>query len=267
MNRYDSFLRNMSDEEWENFAVEVLKHIGFEILTLPAYGVDGGRDFLVSQNEEKYIVSCKHYIDSGRHVGVNDEINISDRLAQFNVKGFIGFYSTGITSSLQNRLDDICRNKNNSYIIFNCHTINYIVQKMDTKILQSFGLYPNKYYMNVNSEDYKPLKCMVCGRDCLKDENIPRSLAGLAKLKNGKYEYAYGCKSCFIGVDLYITHLEIEQALHISQLQYWENMVDEYIQEGAIEVSEDFYKNRSEFLNLVRQRQLPQTEGTWCGID
>ena len=267
MNRYFDFFNNMSDEEWENFAVEVLRHIGFIIETLPSYGTDGGKDFLVSHNNVRYLVSCKHYIRSGNHVGQDDEKNISDRMIQFSANGFLGFYSTGITSGLQNRLDAICTNMNYTYLIFHPQKISTIMQTMDTKILQSFGLYPHIYYKNVRDDEYKPLNCMMCGKDILLDENIPSSLAGIAKYKNGKYEYAYGCKACFLNAELYCNaHLELEQALHINLLQGWEDLVDEWIENGDIKTSEEFYKNRSIFLNRVRQRQFPQTEGTWCGL-
>ena len=268
MNRYNDFFTNMSDEEWEKFAVEVLKCAGYRIRTLPAYGIDGGKDFSVSYDNEIYLVSCKHYIRSGNHVGQDDEVNICDRLVQFNAKGFIGFYSTGITTGLQNRLDAICENQNRSYIIFDPSTIVTIMQCMDTKILQSFGLYPHKYYLNVADMEYQPLKCRICKKDCLTDENIPNSLIGLAKFKDGKYDYVYGCKSCFLEVELYLNlHLEMEQALHVGQLQGWEDKIDKIIENDRIELSEKFYKHRSKFLNCVRQRQLPQTEGTWYGIE
>lgn len=268
MNRYQDFFDNMSDEEWEKFAVEVLKYAGFRILTLPAYGIDAGRDFSVIYDNEIYLVSCKHYIRSGKHVGQDDEVNISDRLVQFNAKGFIGFYSTDITTGLQNRLDAICENQNKIYIIFEPYKIVAIMQCMDAKILQSFGLYPHKYYMNVANAEYKPLKCRICKKDCLTDENIPSSLIGLAKRKDGKYDYVYGCKSCFLNVELYLNiHLEMEQALYVGQLQSWEDIIDEIIKNDGIELSKKFYKHRVKFLNRVRQRQLPQTEGTWYGIE
>ena len=70
MNRYSEFFCNMSDEEWEHFAVEVLKHVGFQIQTEPAYGIDGGQDFIVKYGDTNYLVSCKHYIKSQKHVGI-----------------------------------------------------------------------------------------------------------------------------------------------------------------------------------------------------
>lgn len=151
MNRFDDFFRNMTDEEWEKFAVAVLRQVGYIPITLPAYGIDSGKDFLVEGQNIRYIVSCKHYIKSGKHVGQDDEQNIGDRLLQHNANGFIGFYSTGITTGLQKRLDGICNNHQYEYIIYEPQIITQIMQSMDTKILQSFGLYPNKYYMNVRT--------------------------------------------------------------------------------------------------------------------
>lgn len=257
----------MNDEEWEKFSVEVLRQVGFRPYTLPEYGTDGGKDYIVQYNGKKYLVSCKHYINSGKHVGQDDEQNICDRLLQFDATGFIGFYSTGITTGLQNRLDGICSNGHYSYSIFEPSHITNIMQSMDCKVLQSFGLYPYKYYLNVSESEYRPLRCNCCGKDILTDDNIPYSLVGLAKCKNGKYEYSYGCKSCFINVDLYLgAFLEIEQALHVSWLQAWENTVDEWIEEDQLDLCDDFYKMRYHFLQGVRQRQLPQTDGTWYGL-
>ncbi len=268
MNRFMKFFYDMNDEEWEKFSVHVLQEVGFIPISHPAYGVDGGQDYLVEKNDLKYLVSCKHYIKSGKHVGTNDEQNISDRLLQFNATGFIGFYSTVITTGLQKRLDEICNNLQYNYYIFGPQEITRIMQSMDTKILQCFGLYPNKYYMNVPKQNYQPLKCVVCGKDILSDENIPNSIAGLAEYEDGKYGYVYGCKQCLIKFKLYLdAFLEIEQALHIKWLQDWDRTVDERITEDKLSLRDDFYQMRYKFAEGVRQRQLPQTEGTWYGLE
>lgn len=267
MNRFNNFFRNMTDEEWEKFAAYVLHSVGYIPITLPAYGTDGGKDFLVVKGNCRYLVSCKHYINSGKHVGQDDEQNIGDRLLQHNVKGFIGFYSTGITTGLQNRLDGMCENSQYEYEIFEPHKIVIIMQSIDTKVLQSFGLYPGKYYMNVSEEEYQQLQCVCCGKDILEDENIPNSIAGLAKFKDQKYGFIYGCKSCLRNVELYLnTFLEIEQALHVKWMQGWDQMIDTCIEEDHLELRSDFYKIRYEFAKGVRQRQLPQTDGSWYGL-
>jgi hypothetical protein len=237
-----------------------LRSAGYEIIDLPAFGPDGGKDFLASINGIRCLVSCKHYILSNNHVGADDEKNITDRMAQFNATIFIGFYSTGITMGLKNRLDGICSNKCYSYVIYGPIQIAYIMQSMDTKILQSFGLYP------VSQDEYKPLKCMICEKDILTDENIPNSVVGMARLTDDTYDYAYGCKPCFLRVPLKYTHLELEQALHVSHLLFWEEMIDEWIEEEDLVLCKDFYKNRNKFRNRVLQRQYPQTDGTWYGL-
>lgn len=268
MNRFTDFFYNMDDEEWENFSVRVLRQIGFVPCSLPAYGVDGGQDYLVEYDASRYLVSCKHYLKSGKHVGQDDEQNISDRLLQFNVTGFIGFYSTGITTGLQKRLDGICGNSQYKYLILGPQKITEIMQSMDAKILQSFGLYPNKYYMNVSKQNYQPLLCVCCEKDILSDENIPNSIVGLAEYIDGTYGYVYGCKGCLLNVQLYLNvFLEIEQALHIKWLQDWEKTLDEWIEEDKLKLRKDFYEMRYRFAQGVRQRQLPQTDGSWYGLE
>lgn len=266
MNRYEEFFCNMNDEKWEHFSVQVLYKYGYTIETVPSYGTDGGKDYIVSDNNNiRYIVSCKHYIKSGKHVGADDEQNIIDRLVQFNAQGFIGFYSTGITSGLQNRLDAISENKKYHYKIFYPNEIANIMQYMDTSILQSFGLYPNRYILNVPPEQYKPLQCLICGKDILAEDNISRSMVGITNI-NGKWHYIYGCKSC-VNRYLQVTPwAEIEQCLHLNWLNDWNNYVEEWISDSKYEKHETFSESKCRFIERAMQRQFPITDGTWCGL-
>ncbi|WP_197065034.1 hypothetical protein, partial [Vibrio hyugaensis] len=104
MNAYDSFFRNIADENWEFFATDVLNSLGFTIIEYPSRGPDGGKDSIVEREGIRYIVSCKHFYCSGRAVGVSDEESITDRINQHDAQGFIGFYSTVISSSLSSRM-------------------------------------------------------------------------------------------------------------------------------------------------------------------
>ena len=56
-------------------------------------------------------MSCKHFSHSksgkGTSVGVEDETNISDRVRTFKCQGFIGFYSTVVSSGLNTRLENL----------------------------------------------------------------------------------------------------------------------------------------------------------------
>ncbi len=89
-------------EQWELFARDFLREMGFFIESVPDRGADGGKDLIVSEMfQEKltnyrfrWLVSCKHFAQSNRAVSVNDEINIQERLESFGADGFIGFNST-----------------------------------------------------------------------------------------------------------------------------------------------------------------------------
>ena len=43
-------------------------------------------------------------------------------------------------------------------------------------------------------------------------------------------------------------------------------MIDSWIEEDDLDLRSDFYKMRHQFTKGVRQRQLPQTDGTWYGL-
>ncbi|RHP12299.1 hypothetical protein DWZ84_12865 [Coprobacillus sp. AF35-8] len=260
--RYGQFFLNIKPEDWERFAEDVLTCVGYQIVKRSSVGIDGGCDLLVYKEKILYLVSCKHYFKSKKCVGTKDETNILDRMKQFNATGFIGFYSTNITTSLQQRLDKIIDNGN--CVIFDPITIVHIMKKMDNNILQAYGPYPHNYY-NCN---YEPLPCMICGRDCLAGENIPMSIAGLAKMSNGKFQYVYGCKNCLKSVQFHLgAYLEMGQALYVDQLLGWDKFIDEEINESGIKLMDDFYKNRYEFENKVNQRQFPKGDGNWYGLN
>ena len=104
-------------DTFEKFCSDFLKAIGYEILDIPSRGADGGIDLKVRdlrrkpdgsyRSEEIWLVSCKHYAHSGNNVGLPDEPSITDRVLQHGCTGFIGFYSTGPTTSLISRLKGI----------------------------------------------------------------------------------------------------------------------------------------------------------------
>jgi hypothetical protein len=99
-------------DRFEQFAAELLKLIGYEVVRGPSRGPDGGKDLIVeevrkgiSRNTKiRWLVSCKHFIQSGKAVGVTDEPNISERLNQHKCAGFLGVYSTLPSTALEERL-------------------------------------------------------------------------------------------------------------------------------------------------------------------
>jgi hypothetical protein len=59
----------------------------------------------ISRNTKiRWLVSCKHFIHSGKAVGVKDESDISDRVNQHKCAGFLGVCSTFPSTSLEERL-------------------------------------------------------------------------------------------------------------------------------------------------------------------
>lgn len=261
MNVYDGFFGNMNAEEWEFFAVDFLACLGFYTLTYPSRGTDGGKDALVEKDNKKWLVSCKHYHTSTSSVGLSDEPSILDRVSQHGADGFIGFYSTVVSSGLQTRLEELERNVSLPFLVYDKSRISDYLPHISSHVLQKYGL-PNqiRYVTNVNNDDYQPLECVSCKKDILRDENINFSLGMIAENNSGEYEYLYGCKSC-IGNVCDAGWIELSQSLHHEQLMNWVYYVNR-VTFGKV-VSADFFQYRYNFESLVQQRAFPQNWGRW----
>ncbi len=103
----------IGSDTFEQFAAELLKLIGYEAVRDPSRGPDGGKDLIVEEVRKgisrntriRWLVSCKHFVHSGKAVGVTDESDISDRVNQHKCTGFLGVYSTLPSSALDERLN------------------------------------------------------------------------------------------------------------------------------------------------------------------
>jgi hypothetical protein len=81
--------KEISSENWELFARDFFSALGFVIEIDPSRGADAGRDLIISEqlngklHTEKFqwLVSCKHNAFSNKSVGIEDELNVQDRLA------------------------------------------------------------------------------------------------------------------------------------------------------------------------------------------
>ena len=263
LHAYDLFYRNITAEAWEFFAIDFLSSLGFEIVEYPSRGPDGGKDGLVAINGKRYVVSCKHYYGSGSSVGVSDEQSISDRVVQHNAHGFIGFYSTVISSSLSNRFNGLT-NQNIECIVFDQYKISDFLPQLSSQILQKYGLPNNiKFVMNVEHYNYLPLKCLDCDTDILTDQMIPRSMAMVMLNNSNELEYLYGCKRC-IGNYIDKGWLELSQGLHQEEFNGWVKYVNDLI--SIYPVSNNFYQNKSTFESKVPQRMFPSNWGKWLNI-
>ncbi|MEO6239801.1 MAG: restriction endonuclease [Bacteroidia bacterium] len=107
--------RANTQDIFEKFAREFLLTLGYEIVTDPARGQDGGIDIKVKEirpgisgnTEVVWLVSCKHYAHSGKSITAEIEQNILDRVKSKGCSGFIGIYSSIANTSLQKRLDEL----------------------------------------------------------------------------------------------------------------------------------------------------------------
>lgn len=126
-------------DEFELFARDFFAYSGYIIISEPDRGQDGGKDILIQESrigiggETKltWLVSCKHFAHSnkGKAVGVDDEINISDRIKSHGCDGFIGFYSTIASSGLTQKLQGLAKDAQKEFQIFHRGNIEELLFK------------------------------------------------------------------------------------------------------------------------------------------
>lgn len=194
-------------EDWELFARDFLKEIGFRIESEVSRGADGGKDLIISEITKgientyrfRWLVSCKNHANKSINEGI--EQNILERCQSFNVDGFIGFYSTLASSGLVKRLDDLKTNsKIREYQIYDRRKIESIL------ISKGFSFLCLRYF----PESYKrikprhqifsqwlDLKCDCCHKDLL-DLNTLSLYQGLIMFvvdqKNFIHDIHFACK-------------------------------------------------------------------------
>lgn len=172
-------IANGEQDNFELFAREFFSALGFCIIEDPDRGQDGGRDLIISEKrtgiigdtEIRWLVSCKHKIHSGSAVGTKDEEDILDRIQVHKCDGFIGFYSTIISSPLSRKLNFI--KEKYEIQIFDKEKIERILLENNSakKLVerffpQSFSEIELKAPTNLLAE-YSPLRCKICGKDLL----------------------------------------------------------------------------------------------------
>ncbi|NFP49669.1 hypothetical protein [Clostridium argentinense] len=193
----EAHITNGKQDSFELFCQEFVKYQGLDIISVPDRGVDGGKDLICLEKrkggfgitEIKWLVSCKHKAHSGSSVTPSDEENICDRIIQHKADGFIGFYSTVVSSGLNTRLNSY---KDKIEVkIFNSEDIEeqLLSTPKGKALFQRF--FKNSYEKwNKNSvmpallyNKYEPLLCSHCGKDILNPANIKEygSLIGFVR--------------------------------------------------------------------------------------
>lgn len=260
MNVYQDFFLGMTPDEWEFFALDFLGSIGYIIERYPSRGPDGGMDGLVSLNGKVYLVSCKHFASSDKAVGVSDEQSILDRLTQHGATGFIGFYSTMLSTGLDTRFQTL-NNAGHECIIYDANKVSNFLPKISSHVLQKYGTPKGiRYPLHVHESAYRPLLCLGCGVDILNVDMIRSSMGLICLDAQYKLEYLYGCKRCLVNIkDL--GWVEVSQAMHQEELNGWIGYVNDFLE--IYEPSSYFYKHKSEFEGGIQQRMYPPNWGRW----
>ncbi|SNU06233.1 Restriction endonuclease [Lachnospiraceae bacterium] len=229
-------------DSFELFAREFFHTLGFIISDGPDRGPDGGRDIIIEEKRTgklgdtkiKWLVSCKHFVHSGKSVTDKDEIDITGRVDRFNCDGFIGFYSTIVSSTLNDKFNSY---HSRLFIqVFDNEKIERILldePKME-KIVQRF--FPNsfkKIYRDTYEPiklygKYQPLYCDICGKDLLQP-NIIKEYQGIVGFvvdskynkTNNKKRYSYIYVACKGECD----HIASEEYAKDSYTE-WEDISD-----------------------------------------
>lgn len=273
----------LSAEDWEHFAEDVLYHLGYTIDLGPALGADQGKDLIVIKGGRRYLVSCKHH---QKAIGVNQEVDIRDRLEMHRCNGFIAFYSSHITSGLQKKFMSLKEHKNKYEVLDFCRSkILDLIPTMMGFVLSKYFKEPHKLHHHVNNNmTYKPLPCLKCDcEDILSKEKLPLSMVTLYK-KNNEIHFEYGCKNCigeypshayfgpitenFIRCIMSINFIEIYW-MDASQIRFFEeffdmrDLIDLFIENELLLPSSEFYKNFSKFHTALMQIMVPQGWGLW----
>lgn len=182
----EAHISSGKQDTFELFAKEFFKEMGFKIITFPDRGQDDGKDLivmetsngLISESKFKWLVSCKHKAHSGKSVTKSVENDVYDRVKQHSCDGFIAFYSTLPSASLNKKLNSL---KNKIKIsIFDC-------EEIEEKLLSNSRMYSlikrffPKSYKKIDLkrpsnllDNYFPLECDNCGKDLLRRSAVDK---------------------------------------------------------------------------------------------
>jgi Restriction endonuclease len=170
-------------DTFEMFARDFLEFMGYGIVSHPDRGPDGGKDLLVEEirtgvggeSKVRWLVSCKHKATSGASVSATDDGNIHDRVLANKCQGFIGFYSTIVSSGLNTILSGLP-----------IEVQTYDHERIEGQLLHSaaglkiaqryFPLSLSKWTINNPQpakvfRDSPHLNCVICSKDLLTQED------------------------------------------------------------------------------------------------
>jgi hypothetical protein len=171
-------------DTFELFARDFLRDLGYMIDEDPSRGADGGKDLVVIEKRSgvggetmiRWLVSCKHKAHSGTSVTPSDESNIRDRIESNRCDGFLGFYSTLLSSGLSIVLKGLSekaeiqifdREKIESYLLKSTEGL-HLAKRFFPESTKAW-LYENPKPAQV-SFTHPKLTCNHCGKNLLEPE-------------------------------------------------------------------------------------------------
>lgn len=150
-------LASGEQDKFEFFANDFLSQLTYKIIRGPNRGSDSGTgaDILVGEERKgpggltniKWLVSCKHKAHSGKSVTLKDESNILERVKAEKCQGFMGFYSTILSTGLSKILEELKEEIN--IIVYSPNNIQSILIK-DVEMENIFASYFPESYKNWN---------------------------------------------------------------------------------------------------------------------
>ena len=225
------------------------------------------------------MVSCKHKAHSGKSILDSDEENILNRVHQNHADGFIGFYSTIPSSSLQKNIKNMLGES--KYKIFDRESIETIlISENKTNLIEryfpeSFKKIQNQKYRISNFiDEYIPLKCYCCGKDLLKQEEQGYNIISflIRYSDDFKIEYIDDIFYCHKGIcddkirgkfekNGYTTHWEdISDLIIPTKYVLWIIAILNEIKSGEVVFSEIAFEKIKEIIIAVSQFTLKSAE-------
>lgn len=166
-------------DRWTLFAQDFMKHLGFQV-ERPSYrDASNMFDFCAVEQLQgrfnyhpfRWLVSCRHKAATRTAVRESEETDILERLLRCKADGFLGFYSTPVSSALAQSLSEMKGNMLiKDYRFFDPKYLETFL------VTPAFGRIVSRYFPNyaqthhsivLIGEEYLPIRCEHCEKDLL----------------------------------------------------------------------------------------------------
>lgn len=166
-------------DRWMHFAQDFMRILGFHIESPPFRDSENQFDFCAIEQIRgtfnyhpfRWLVSCRHKAATRTAVKETEELDIQERVLRSKADGFIGFYSTPISSALGFHLSELKgRGPIKDFKVFEPKSLeSYLTTP-------GFGRVANRYFpayaklrrcIQTIHDEYMPIKCDHCGNDLL----------------------------------------------------------------------------------------------------